>query len=54
MNILETVHKKIPGEIVPLPRKASQGYIDDLKKKQKFELLELLERQEKLLTNKYV
>ncbi|KAJ8678964.1 hypothetical protein QAD02_014751 [Eretmocerus hayati] len=52
MNIVEPVIKKIPGEIPPLPKKSSQGYIDDLQKKQKFELLELLERQEKLLSNK--
>ncbi|OXU23880.1 hypothetical protein TSAR_014582 [Trichomalopsis sarcophagae] len=52
MNIVKPVIKKIPGEIPPEPKKASQGYIDDLGKKQKFELIELLERQEKLLANK--
>lgn len=54
MNIVNPVIKKIPGDIPPEPKKAKQGYIDDLGKKQKFELIELLERQEKLLANKYV
>lgn len=54
MNTVKQVIRKIPGDIPHEPRKASQGYIDDLGKKQKFELIELLERQEKLLANKYV
>lgn len=51
--IKKMARKKIPGEIAPQPKKAGQGYIDDLEKKQKFELLDLLQRQEKLLANKY-
>lgn len=43
--------KRIPGDIPP-SKKESQGYIDDLGKKQKFELEELLERQMKILANK--
>ncbi|XP_011494132.1 PREDICTED: uncharacterized protein LOC105359277 [Ceratosolen solmsi marchali] len=54
MNIDKSVIKKIPGEIIPLPKKSSQGYIDDLQKKQKFELLELLERQEKLANKSFI
>lgn len=42
---------KIPGNMVP-SKKESQGYIDDLKKKEKFQLEELLERQKKILANK--
>lgn len=46
------VIKKIPGN-VPLPlKKEGQGYIDDLKNKQKFQLEELLERQKKILADK--
>ncbi|KYN01542.1 PREDICTED: DNA-directed RNA polymerase II subunit GRINL1A [Cyphomyrmex costatus] len=41
---------KIPGDVIP-SRKDSQGYIDDLKKKQRFELEELLERQKRMLAN---
>ncbi|XP_058793908.1 uncharacterized protein LOC131665799 [Phymastichus coffea] len=52
LNIFKPVIKKIPGEIPPLPKKSSQGFIDDLSNKQKFELLDLLERQNKLLANK--
>lgn len=47
-----TTSKKIPGEIPPLPKKSSQGYIEDLSQKQVFELQELLERQNKILANK--
>lgn len=35
-------------------RREGQGYIDDLGKKQRFELEELLERQERILANKWV
>ncbi|KYN08875.1 PREDICTED: DNA-directed RNA polymerase II subunit GRINL1A [Trachymyrmex cornetzi] len=42
---------KIPGDVVP-SKKESQGYIDDLKKKERFQLEELLERQKKILANK--
>ncbi|KAL0109208.1 hypothetical protein PUN28_014357 [Cardiocondyla obscurior] len=45
------ISKKIPGDVVP-SKKESQGYIDDLGKKEIFELEELLERQKKLLANK--
>ncbi|XP_076245442.1 RNA polymerase II subunit M [Calliopsis andreniformis] len=44
--------KKIPGELPPPSRKESQGYVEDLGRKQKFELEELLERQNKILANK--
>ncbi|EFN85251.1 Protein GRINL1B [Harpegnathos saltator] len=44
--------RKIPGEILPPSKKESQGYIDNLGKKQKFILEELLERQKKILANK--
>lgn len=44
--------KKVPGEISPQSNKVSQGYIEDLGKKQKFELEELLERQNKIFANK--
>jgi hypothetical protein len=54
MSVDKTIIKKIPGEIIPLPKKTGQGYIDDLQARQKFELIELLERQEKLLANKYI
>ena len=46
------VHK-IPGEIIQ-NKKESQGYLGKLEEKEDFELLELLERQEKLIANKYV
>jgi len=42
---------KISGDVVP-SKKESQGYIDDLKKKERFQLEELLERQKKILANK--
>lgn len=48
----ENVIKKIPGIIPPPSKKESQGYLGDLDKKSKVELLELLERQVKLLNNK--
>ncbi|XP_011638096.1 DNA-directed RNA polymerase II subunit GRINL1A [Pogonomyrmex barbatus] len=48
----KNVIRKIPGDIPPPPKKESQGYIDDLGKKQKFQLEELLERQKKILANK--
>ncbi|XP_023709419.1 DNA-directed RNA polymerase II subunit GRINL1A isoform X2 [Cryptotermes secundus] len=44
--------KKIPGNILEPSRREKQGYIDDLNTKTKAELLELVERQDKLLTNK--
>lgn len=44
-------NKKILGDMLPSKRE-NQGYIDDLKKKQKFQLQELLERQERILANK--
>lgn len=43
---------KIPGNLLPPFKKENQGYIEDLGKKQKFELEELLERQNKILSNK--
>lgn len=49
----KNVIKKIPGDILS-SKKENQGYIDDLGKKQKFQLEELLERQKKILANKYV
>lgn len=48
----KNVIKKIPGDIPSRSKKESQGYIEDLGKKQKFELEELLERQNKILANK--
>lgn len=48
----KNIIKKIPGDIPPYSKKESQGYIEDLGKKQKFELEELLERQNKILANK--
>lgn len=44
--------KKIPGDIPPLSKKERQGHIDNLKEMQQFQLQELLERQNKILTNK--
>lgn len=44
--------KRIPGDVPSSSRKQSQGYIDDLARKQKFELEELLRRQNKILANK--
>ncbi|XP_011703314.1 PREDICTED: DNA-directed RNA polymerase II subunit GRINL1A [Wasmannia auropunctata] len=46
-----SLHEKIPGDILP-SKKESQGYIDDLGKKERFQLEELLERQETILANK--
>ncbi|XP_043279736.1 uncharacterized protein Polr2M [Venturia canescens] len=48
----DRIIKKIPGDPVGRFKKESQGYIDNLENKQKFELQELLERQNKLLANK--
>lgn len=48
----KNVIKKIPGDIPPYSKKESQGHIEDLGKKQKFELEELLERQNKMFVNK--
>lgn len=48
----QSIAKKIPGDIPPPSKKESQGYIDDLEKKPKFILEELLERQNKILANK--
>lgn len=50
--MLKKVIQRVPGEIPPPSKKESQGYIEDLGKKQKFELEELLERQNKILANK--
>ena len=50
----ETVIKKIPGNIPALSGHEKQGYIEDLSLKTKAELLELVERQDKLLSNKWV
>lgn len=44
---------KIPGNLLPPFKKENQGYIEDLGKKQKFELEELLERQNKILSNNF-
>lgn len=46
-----SLHEKIPGDILP-SKKESQGYIDDLGKKERFQLEELLERQKTILANK--
>lgn len=43
--------KKIPGEL-SANKKESQGYIDDLSKMEKYELQELLSRQNKIIANK--
>lgn len=43
---------KIPGDLPPLPKQEHQGYIDDMGKLQKFQLEEILERQNKILNNK--
>lgn len=48
----QNIIKKVPGNLPPPTKKESQGYIDDLSKKQKFELEELLERQNKIISNK--
>ncbi|KAF7395950.1 hypothetical protein HZH68_010000 [Vespula germanica] len=44
--------KKIPGDIPPPTKKENQGHIEDLANKSKIELEELLDRQNKMLTNK--
>lgn len=49
---LKNIVKKIPGDLPPLSKDENQGYIGDLESKRKFELQELLERQNKLLANK--
>lgn len=46
--------RKVPGELISQPKKSSQGYIGDLSKKEKFELDDLLTKQDKLLANKYL
>lgn len=46
------VVNKIPGDLPPPRRKENEGYITDLGKKQKFELEELLNRQNRLISNK--
>ncbi|KOC66959.1 hypothetical protein WH47_12386 [Habropoda laboriosa] len=46
------VINKIPGNLPSPSKREKQGYIEDLAKKQKFELEELLERQNKILSNK--
>lgn len=46
--------KKIPGDIPPPTKKENQGHIEDLANKSKIELEELLDRQNKMLTNKWV
>lgn len=52
MSLKQRTHK-IPGDILPsLNKTEGQGYIDSLEKKQKFQLEELLERQNKILANK--
>ncbi|PSN31549.1 hypothetical protein C0J52_26230 [Blattella germanica] len=43
--------KRIPGKLLGPPPQENQGYIDDLSKKLKPELLEILDRQDKLLAN---
>ncbi|CAK9800248.1 DNA-directed RNA polymerase II subunit GRINL1A [Anthophora plagiata] len=46
------VINKIPGNLPPAMKREKQGYIENLAKMQKFELEELLERQNKILSNK--
>jgi hypothetical protein len=48
----ETIIQKIPGTIPAPSGREKQGYIEDLSLKTKAELLELRERQDKLLANK--
>jgi hypothetical protein len=48
----ERIIKKIPGNTPQPPRREKQGYIEDLNLKTKAELLELIERQDKLLSNR--
>ncbi|XP_012277587.1 DNA-directed RNA polymerase II subunit GRINL1A [Orussus abietinus] len=45
----DKIVKRIPGDIPPPSKKEGQGYIDDLSNKQKWELQDLLERQNKLI-----
>lgn len=45
---------RIPGDIPPPPKKENQGYLENLGKLRKIDLDELLQRQNKLLANKYV
>ncbi|XP_017876144.1 DNA-directed RNA polymerase II subunit GRINL1A [Ceratina calcarata] len=53
MNMsLETIIKKVPGNLPPPSKRENQGYVDDLGRKAKFELEELLNRQNKILSNK--
>lgn len=49
---MDKIIKKVPGDIPPLPKTSNQGFIDDLSKKEKYELVDLLSRQNKLLSNK--
>jgi hypothetical protein len=44
--------KRIPGNIPQPSKREKQGYIEDLNLKTKTELLELIERQDKLLSNR--
>jgi hypothetical protein len=44
--------KRIPGNTPQTSRREKQGYIEDLNLKTKAELLELIERQNKLLCNR--
>lgn len=46
------VINRIPGDLQAPSKKENQGYVDDLGKKEKFELEELLERQNKILANR--
>ena len=48
----QTAIKKIPGYIPAFSGREKQGYIEDLSLKTKAELLELIQRQDKLLANK--
>lgn len=48
----ERVVKKIPGKIPVENKTEKQGYIGDLSSKTKLELLDLLSRQDRLLSNK--
>lgn len=52
INEMDNIIRRIPGEIPPQPKESKQGFIDDLSKKEKFELVDLLARQNKLLSNK--
>jgi hypothetical protein len=49
--LAKKIIKRISGNIPELSRREKQGYIEDLNLKTKAELLELIERQDKLLTN---